>query len=86
MTTHDPRATVGPRLCPLSVLPGTARPPKQRKRWLNGALFALFYAFMHAKQFYTRYDLVHLGQRCCALGRRCHNQTDFHVRPPQGIK
>ena len=26
---------------------------KQRKRWLNGALFALFYAFMHAHQFYT---------------------------------
>eukprot|EP00906_Rhabdomonas_costata_P026635 RCo037944 len=26
---------------------------KQRKRWLNGALFALFYCFMNAKQFYT---------------------------------
>ena len=26
---------------------------KQRKRWLNGALFALFYVFMHANQFYS---------------------------------
>ena len=54
---------------------------KQRKRWLNGALFALFYAFMHAKQFYTRYSRRSRPLQPPAPG----SQIGFPSTPPPAL-